>query len=432
MARLTADAVIPLGTLDPAAPLDDLDWLGKAIGDARVVAIGESSHYNHEFVQLRHRVLRYLVERQGFKAFAFESGFAESRLVGDWVHGGEQDLGHVLANGMTSLTGLWTEVRDQLTWLRDHPVGCYGIDLGGSNISLLPGLDVVLGYLAAADPDFEPDPAIRTTASAFAAESPFSIPAAIGEHGKLPAEAKDALTARLAGLATHFSARRLDYSGRTGVAAYEHALLTLRTVITLDAVVRAMTAGDMRTALEARDATIADTVEQILRHEDRIVLGAHNGHVQRWRGTMPGVPPAAPMGLFLADRFGADYLAIGTTSGTGEILSEGPDFYAGKFFSALEAPRPDSLDGVLDASHDGLFATDLRSLSERDTATLRAVTEQRMGSFYSGVNALDAFDILVHVPRVSPAEPDLDALEHAPDEAREMFAKWIASRGKEK
>ncbi len=427
MTGLTADAVIPLDTLDPGAPLDDLDWLGEAIGEARVVAIGESSHYNHEFAQLRHRVLRYLVERQGFTAFAFESGFTESRLVDAGVRTGG-DLGDALANGMTSLTGLWTEVRDQLTWLREHPVRCYGVDLGGSNISLLPGLDAVLGYLAEADPEFEPDPVIRETASAFAAESPFSIPAAIGEYGKLSAAAKDALTAGLTGFATRFSARRLDYPGRTGAAAYERASLTLRAVITLDAVVRAMTSGDMRTALEARDATIADTVEGILRSEDRIVLGAHNGHVQRWRGTMPGVPPAAPMGLFLADRLGPDYLAIGTTSGSGKVLSEGPEFYAGRFFSDLEPPRPDSLDGVLSASHDGLFATDLRGLSEADAATLRAVTEQRMGSFYSGVNALDAFDVLVHVPTVSPAEPDRDALTYAPREVREMFAKWIALR----
>jgi erythromycin esterase len=389
MTGLTADAVIPLETLDPTAPLDDLDWLGKAIGDARVVAIGESAHYNREFARLRHRVVRYLVERQGFKAFAFESGFAESRLVDDWVHDGQDDqLGYVMANGMTSLIGLWSEIRDQLKWLRDHPVGCYGIDLGGSNVSLVPGLDAVFGYLADADPDFEPDPGILETARVFAAESPFSTPPAIAEYGRLPLSTKDALTARLAGLATRMSARRLDYTEKTGADAYERALTALKAVITLEAVVRAMASGDMHLTLEARDATIADTVEGILRSEDRIVLGAHNGHIQRWRGTMPGIPPSATMGLHLADRLGPDYLAIGTTSGTGKTLSGGPDFFSGRFFTDLEAP-------------------------------------------YSSVNVLEAYDILVHVPQVSPAGPDVDALEHAPVEVQEMFAKWIAIRDKD-
>jgi erythromycin esterase len=79
--RLSAEAVIPLGTADPVGPLDDLEWLDQAIGDSRVVAIGESAHYNREFFQLRHRLLRYLVERHGFSAYAVESGFVEGCRV---------------------------------------------------------------------------------------------------------------------------------------------------------------------------------------------------------------------------------------------------------------------------------------------------------------------------------------------------------------
>ncbi|MBV8932074.1 MAG: erythromycin esterase family protein, partial [Kutzneria sp.] len=77
VARLGREAIRPLRTLDPAAPLDDLAWLDEAVGDARVVAIGESAHYNHESYLLRHRLLRYLVERHGFTAYATESGFTE-------------------------------------------------------------------------------------------------------------------------------------------------------------------------------------------------------------------------------------------------------------------------------------------------------------------------------------------------------------------
>ena len=91
--RLTGAAVQPMTTLDPEAPLDDLDWLDEVIGDARVVAIGESSHYNAENFQLHHRVLRYLVERHGFSAYAKESGFTEGWLVDAWVRGGTGERG---------------------------------------------------------------------------------------------------------------------------------------------------------------------------------------------------------------------------------------------------------------------------------------------------------------------------------------------------
>ncbi|WP_431934413.1 erythromycin esterase family protein, partial [Nonomuraea jabiensis] len=58
--------------------------------------------------------------------------------------------------------------------------------------------------------------------------------------------------------------------------------------------------------------------------EDRIVLAAHNGHIQRGPGILPGMAPITPMGLHLADRLGQDYLVIGATSGTGQILNNGP------------------------------------------------------------------------------------------------------------
>lgn len=76
-ARLSTEVLRPLRTLDPDGPQEDLAWLDEAIGDARVVAIGENAHYNRESYRLRHRLMRYLVERHGFGAYAMESGFVE-------------------------------------------------------------------------------------------------------------------------------------------------------------------------------------------------------------------------------------------------------------------------------------------------------------------------------------------------------------------
>ena len=55
--------------------------VGPGDRDSGVVAIGESTQYNREFFQLRHGLLRYLVERHGFSACAMESGFVEGWLV---------------------------------------------------------------------------------------------------------------------------------------------------------------------------------------------------------------------------------------------------------------------------------------------------------------------------------------------------------------
>lgn len=432
-ARLSDAAVIPLHTLDPAAPLDDLEWLDEAIGDARVVAIGESAHYNREFFQLRHRLLRYLAERHGFSAYAMETGFVEGWQADAWVRGGEGRLGQVMADGMTSLMGLWTQMGDQLTWMREHnssaarPVGFYGIDLPGSMVSMLPGLDAALAYLEQADPDFQLDPVIRETAAALVAPSVFAAPAALAAYTNLAQETKDALTAGLAGLAARMTGRRLDYLQRTGPDAYERALRSLRITISLDTVVRALARGDQQAAMSDRDAAIADTVEWILRREDRIVLAAHNGHVQQRPGTLPGMPPMTPMGMHLADRLGSDYLVIGTTSGTGQILNAGPDFYTGTLFTAMEAPEPGSLDALMAASHDGPFATDLRRLSPADTTAVRSASRQRagIGAFYMDQSPLDAFDLVVHLPHVTAADPDPAALAHSPHDVQQAFSQWL-------
>lgn len=105
--------------------------------------------------------------------------------------GGEDLLGEIMAGGLTSLTGLWQQMGVHLEWMRrhdataEHPVGFYGIDLGGQNASLIPALDAVLAYLAQADSGWQIDPAVRETAMAFAATSAFAAPATLDLYAQL-------------------------------------------------------------------------------------------------------------------------------------------------------------------------------------------------------------------------------------------------------
>jgi erythromycin esterase len=132
------------------------------------------------------------------------------------------------------------------------------------------------------------------------------------------------------------------------------------------------------------------------------------------------------MGMHLADRLGADYRVIGTTSATGQTLNGSPDFYTGELFTDLEqAPQAGSLDALMAASHDAPFATDLRRLSPADAEVVRAVSRQRHGMYYSELSVLDAYDVVVHIPRVTAAEPDQAALACAPEDVREPFSHWM-------
>ena len=108
----------PLRTCAPGAPVDDLEPLAERLSGVRIVAIGESAHFVREYALLRHRLLRFLVERCGFTAFAMESGFSEGLAVNAWTCGGPGDLDVLCRDGLSYRIGRCPEVRAQLRWMR--------------------------------------------------------------------------------------------------------------------------------------------------------------------------------------------------------------------------------------------------------------------------------------------------------------------------
>jgi erythromycin esterase len=71
---------IPFETTDPTQPLQDLDFLKSMVGNARIVALGEATYGTHEFLQMKHRILEYLVENMGFNTFAIQAGYPEAEM----------------------------------------------------------------------------------------------------------------------------------------------------------------------------------------------------------------------------------------------------------------------------------------------------------------------------------------------------------------
>jgi erythromycin esterase-like protein len=111
--------LVPLDGADPTLDLQDLAPLADSIGDARVVGLGESTHGTREHFQLKHRLVRYLVEEHGFDIFAIEAGTPEAHRLDAYVLGGEGDPRELIA-GMYFWTWNTEEVLAMVEWMREH------------------------------------------------------------------------------------------------------------------------------------------------------------------------------------------------------------------------------------------------------------------------------------------------------------------------
>jgi erythromycin esterase len=100
---------------EEALPTGDLAPFAAAIGDAPVVGLGESIHTSEGFLQLRSRLIRYLVEERGFRAVTIESPHTAAEIVNRYVATCEGTPEEALQG----VFAVWASAstRDLLLWL---------------------------------------------------------------------------------------------------------------------------------------------------------------------------------------------------------------------------------------------------------------------------------------------------------------------------
>ncbi|MFI7700324.1 erythromycin esterase family protein [Nonomuraea sp. NPDC049480] len=278
-----ASALGTLGTLDFRSPVDDLEPLRDIVGPARVVALGESSHHLREFYQVRHRILRFLVERCGFEVYALEAPFTQGQVLDGWVRGGPGTVEQVAADGIALSLGQCREMHEALTWMRE----------------LEEAVDVVRRF-----------------------HDPVTF-AALGRYQALGPIERDVLTSALSRLMAHL--RRMASVQRAHGHGADHDTATwhLRGAWYLDQLHRANAAEGFESASTFRDVYMAESVLRLLEGGQRVVLAAHNWHIQRTPAMDSEENLLLPAGAHLAAALGNGYRAIGVTSSLGRTATLG-------------------------------------------------------------------------------------------------------------
>ena len=312
---------LPLKHVDPGVEVEDLRPLCRSLEGVRVVGLGETTHGTRQFFQVRHRLLRFLVESLGFNVLAVEASFAATRLVNDYVVKGLGERDSVLT-GIGSVMWDVVEFGETLDWLRDYNrtvenerrVQFLGLDIFHTRL----GREQVLAWLVRVAPHHVTDaaPLFQTIAAAEAngllvAHETLSPATAYGLSDLM-----DALETQKQVLVAHSSLEEYAEASRQlevilqWVEAYGFG--------------RRAAAASPRLGLNnyARSRFMADNLIhyiQAISPDARVALWAHSLHVSvGFHDATVGL--VSNLGKRLRDTFGSRYYALGLESNRGEYL----------------------------------------------------------------------------------------------------------------
>src|SRR5215470_16028170 len=117
VAWLKANA-LPLASVEPGSPFNDLAPLRPMLSKARVVSLGDSNDGTREFFKIKHRLIEYCVAELGFTIIAFGANYGSMLAVNDYVLHGKGDIADVIAPGVGVEIYDTEEVLALIEWVR--------------------------------------------------------------------------------------------------------------------------------------------------------------------------------------------------------------------------------------------------------------------------------------------------------------------------
>ena len=403
---------LPLSTTDPTASIDDLEPLRQMVGAAHVVGLGEGTHGTREFFLMKHRILKFLVTRMGFTHFAIEATSPEADDMNRYVLTGEGDPVRLL-----SRLYFWTwntqEVLDMVRWMRewnstapaDQRVQFLGFDMQSPGASI----DSVAAFVQRVDPNA----AAEITAD-YLCLSDFRNHAQIqgrptSAYATLSASARADCAAAVKAVYDLLTTRRAQYEAASSPAVYQSVLHHARLVQQFEGMAAFPTQA--ASAL-SRDASMAENVRWIRDQAGpnaKIVLWAHNGHINAVRNAMGG---------YLRTAYGSDYVTLGFAFGRGTfsaVQQSGNTLLSLGTFTSNTFPKS-SIEAVFGATEKPRLLFDARQIASGGTAAAQLAAPIRMRSIgccfdplaesaYFSVTRFPAdFDLLVYVATGSASQ----------------------------
>lgn len=397
-------AAVPLLSARPGNGVEDLEPLDGLVRHARVVAVGEAVHGASEFFSLKHRLLEYLVTRQGFTVFAIEANFGESLRIDDYVQGGGGDIEKAL-DGLKMWPWNTREVLDMIRWMREHNrrspsrrVHFVGVDMQMT----AQAFTRLCEYFARIDRAYADR--LRSELAVLNTIEIWNV------LDKLTAEEKQGIRSRL----EEARQRLVAAGGQRQRRAQEDHQMAVDCVTVLLQTLEMYISGDFL----ARDQYMAQNLLRALDQRGRdakALFWAHNTHIAH-RFSPAGNPLS--VGGHLRNRIGSGYLSIGQVFLGGsfrarDYTNDGENAATIRSFAVPDAPRH-TLEAVLAEADHALFVIVLREPPAGAGGDwVRSVIQTRVtGAGFSTPEAMltpivpgRRYDALLFVRAISPSVP---------------------------
>ncbi len=421
---------------------DGLAPLVEAIGNARLVLIGEATHGTHEFYRTRAELTKALIARKGFNLVAVEADWPDAYRVNRWVRHASSDASAETALDDFTRFPRWMwrnlDVVEFLHWLRTYNqtraasarVGFYGLDL----YSLHTSIAAVLAYLQKVDP-----PAAQRAQYRYGCLEDFGEdPQAYGYATNigLSRSCEDDVVAQLLELRR----RAAEYANRDGrIAAddYFFAEQNARLVQNAEQYYRAMFGGRVE-SWNLRDTHMMETLDALLTHvrqtsgDARAVAWAHNPHLGTARATQMGDIGELNLGQLVREAHADNAFLVGFTTHTGTVTA------ASNWDEPAQRKRvrPSMAGSYERLFHDvgiSRFCLLLRDgparATLRDPRLERAIgviyrPESERVSHYFRARLPDQFDAVLHIDETSALEP-LERWSHDEVDLPETYPSGI-------
>lgn len=431
----------PMQMLDSVEVADAAEAaaLRRMIGSARIVALSEAVHEGAEPLAFRNRLLKLLVEDQGFTAIAIESGFTEGQGVHDYVLGGAGDLKTVVQQGFSWTFDRLPQNEALVHWLREYnadprhkrKVNFYGYDMPGSpgNPEVQRGpavaLLAVLDYLEKVDTTAAAGlraraekliPFLHLNPFASSENSPHAVSKRESQYSELTSEERDRLSALIEDVISLLQRRTAAYTAASSEQAYQWAYRNAVGAHEIDNFLRlvplnlvpwkfdpskpSLLPQWLWEAEELRDYAMADDLRWILQREGpdgKVLVYASRAHLAMSpvvdSASWETKEPHYPAGWYLKHEFPTQLVTIGNFIAEG---SRGCGFH-----SDVKPPSPASFERVLLRFNAPLFVLDIRQAPPAVRGWLEQARDEDIGKVPVG----RAFDIIFFIRRSTPACP---------------------------